>query len=87
MSAPVAGFHPHASGLLVPEAHARERIVCTYEDWKKLDRALAMLDRLALRMQFRCERPRCSPIVKVNTPDGGTVLRCDHADRVFTKAF
>lgn len=86
MSAP-AGFHPHASGLLVPEAHARQRIVVPYEDWKKIDRALAVFNTLELRMQFRCAEPGCSAIVKTSTPDGGTVLRCDHADRVFTKAF
>jgi len=82
------GFRPHASGLIVPDALSRERIVCTHEDWKRIDRALDVLNRLGIRMQFRCERgDRCSPIVKASTPDGGTVLRCDHADRVFTKAF
>lgn len=84
---PPAGFHPHASGLLVPEAHARRRIVCSYADWKKLDRALDALNQLAMRMQFRCEKADCSPIVKVRDAGGGVTLRCDCADRVFTKAF
>lgn len=89
MSGPAvpAGFHEHASGLIVPEAHARKRIVVPEDDWKRIDRALNVLNRLDLRFQFRCELPKCSGIEKVRTPDGGTVLRCDHADRVFTKAF
>ena len=86
MSVP-AGFHEHASGLIVPEAHARRRVVLTYADWKKLDRALQALLPMHLRMQFRCERDDCSPIQKIRNLDGGVTLRCDCTDRVFSKAF
>jgi hypothetical protein len=84
-----AGFRPQAngSGLYVPDELSRKRIVCTYEDWKKLDRALDVLNRLNLRMKFRCERDGCSAITKITTRDGGTVLQCACSDRVFTKAF
>ena len=82
-----AGFHEHASGLIVPEAHARKRIVTTKGDWKKVEQALAILKRVGLRTAFRCENEKCSPVVKSATPDGGTLVRCDCSDRIFTKAF
>lgn len=82
-----AGFHEHASGLIVPEAHARKRVVVSYEDWKRLDRALNVLNRIGLRMMFKCDAPDCSPIVKLRDAGGGATLRCDCTDRVFTKSF
>lgn len=85
MSVP-AGFQAHASGLLVPEAHARTRRVVTHEQWRAIDKALSVMNQLGLRMQFRCEQG-CPSIAKIAQPDGGTVLRCDCTDRVFTKAF
>lgn len=80
-------FHEHASGLMVPENIARTRLVCTKDDWKRIDRAFEVFNRLGVRMQFKCEKSGCSQIVKSRTPDGGTLLRCDCTDRVFTLTF
>lgn len=86
MSHAPAGFLPHASGLLVPEAQARRRVVVSYDDWKKLDRGLEALNQCGLRFQFRCEHG-CKAVEKIRTLDGGTNLRCDCTDRLFTRAF
>lgn len=83
------GFREHASGLIVPEVHARKRIVLTKAEWKLIDKCFALLAFLGLRLQFTCDHPRCAgqPIEKITQGDGSVVLRCEHADRVFSKAF
>lgn len=74
------------AGLFVPDDLSRTRRVVTHADWRAIDRGLDALNRIDLKFQFRCEHG-CPTIEKSRTPDGGTRLRCDCTDRLFTKAF
>ena len=80
-----AGFHEHASGLIVPDFLAREREVWTRADWKILERATKLVASRGLRMFLQCaETPACreTPLARHREPDGGISLRCAHRDRV-----
>lgn len=86
----IAGFHPHASGLLVPEEHAREREVWTKDEWRLMDRVFKLLESRGLEVFLGCTHPDCkgkSPIERRRQPDGGYLLRCPHKDRVFQRVF
>lgn len=76
------------SGLLLPEPLSRDRQVWTRDEWKLLNRAQQLIARKGMRLILKCETPACAdaPITKVREGDG-FLLRCAHADRVFTKAF
>jgi hypothetical protein len=84
-----AGFRRDANGagLIVPEALSRIREVITKDEWKALDRAIRKVlgpREIAFRLECRhhgCPEPR---IQRLPADDGGFVLRCGHADRVFT---
>lgn len=77
------------SGLLVPEEISRERQVWTADEGRLLDRAAKLLHRKGINLKMECQREGCqvAPLSKHQTPGGGFILRCEHADRVFTKAF
>ncbi len=79
---------PNGPGLYVPEPESRARQVWTRDDWKILNRAQKLLQESGVSMILKCDCPSCAtaPIEKIMTPDG-FILRCGHADRVFTKAF
>lgn len=83
------GYSPHASGLLVPDELARVRQVWTRDEWKTLNRATDLLNRKGIKALLKCEHPGCetSPVEKLRRGDGGFILRCAHADRIFQKAF
>lgn len=78
-----------ASGLIVPEDISRAREVWTRDEWKLLDRATKLINAKGMRQLLKCEHPACkdAPIEKIRQPGGGFVLRCAHADRVFTRDF
>lgn len=88
MNAAPHGFRENASGLLVPEEVSRERQVMSWRDWRDLERVTKMLEQRGVVLQMKCSDPRCqrTPIVRHRTPEGGISFRCEHADRVFTKA-
>lgn len=84
------GFH-HApqSGLILPEAVARERQVWTKQEYRLLERLTGMLGQHGVDLLLQCQHPACSktPLEPSRLPDGGFRLRCAHMDRVMTKAF
>ena len=74
-----------ASGLLLPEEYARERIVVARDDFRALDRATKVATRLGMRLFLACAHSACfttAPIERLRRADGGITLRCPHADRV-----
>lgn len=75
-----------ASDLLVPEAHSRQREVWTKDERKLFERAMALLDRRNIRVQFACADCR-EPITKHLKVSGDGVLRCSHKERLLTQAF
>lgn len=79
---------PNGPGLYLPETESRLREVWTKADWKKLNSAQKVCQRSGLSLILRCEHPACqeAPLTKIRTADG-FLLRCGHADRVFTKGF
>lgn len=87
LSAP-AGFKANAAGLLVPEEIARERQVMTWQDWRDLERVTKSLKARGITLQLKCDDPRCqrTPIIRFRTQEGGIGFRCEHADRVYSKA-
>lgn len=87
----VAAAHPelgatsvHPSGLLVPDAVARERYVVTKTEWKTIDRAVRILHAMSLDLELECKKPECRnvPLERIRRPDGTPMLRCPHMDRV-----
>lgn len=84
MDAP-AGYAPHTSGLLVPEAVARTRVVWTRDEWKLIDRAAKVLRERGVATLMRCNEPGCPQRVleAVQLP-GVLVLQCGCTDRVLT---
>lgn len=81
-----AGFLEHASGLIVPEAHALARRVATKQEWRAYEAALKTYKRLSIRVQMACEK-NCGPIVAKRMPDGSANLQCDCTDRIFQAHF
>lgn len=81
------GFARHASGLLVPDEHRREREVWLRSDWRTVDRATKFLESRGLQLYFGCPEPGCqgAPIERMRNLDGGITLRCNHRDRVIPK--
>lgn len=90
MSASAAphGFRENALGLLVPEEISRERQVMSWQDWRDLEKVTKSLERRGIVLQLKCADPRCqkAPIQRVRTAEGGIAFRCEHADRIYTKA-
>lgn len=83
-----AGYASHASGLLVPEAVARRRVVLPRSEWKQIDRAARVLNQHEIATIMRCGREGCpQPILSpVRRHDGSVVLRCGCTDRVLSRA-
>jgi len=78
-----SGFHPHASGLLVPEDVAREREVWTRDEWKALEKVTKFLQGKGVELFMGCTHHDCKklPIERIRRADGGLTLRCAHKDR------
>lgn len=81
------GLSQHASGLYVPDALARRRVVIPKEDWRVLDRAIKVFVRLEMRIAFGCKNRACpAPSVERATQvDGTPLLRCGCTDRVMLR--
>ena len=77
------GFHPHASGLLVPEDKAREREVWTRDEWRLMDRIIRLMRARNLAIVLHCHACKGQEIEVVNQPVNGFTWRCDHKDRIF----
>lgn len=76
----------HASGLYVPEAVSRRRVVLTYQDWSKIERGMKTLARVDVLTAMKCKV--CDgPIARVLLETGQTSLRCGCTDRVVEHAF
>jgi hypothetical protein len=85
-----AGFRRSVdTGLLLPVELSRVREVWTRDERRLLERAVAMLTRKGMRQYLKCDHAACAaaPIERVPAADGGFVLRCAHADRVFTQGY
>lgn len=84
------GFREADSGLVVPEELSRGREVWTKAEAKLLDRTVKLLGSRGLQMMFRCTHARCKsagPITRLRGKGGEMILRCEHLDREFTRAF
>jgi len=81
------GFARHeGSGLYVPEEHKRARETWTYDDWRVLERATAMLDARGVQMFLRCPDVGCeAPMERIRNLDGGITLRCGCKDRIVVR--
>lgn len=78
-----------SSGLLLPVEHSRDREVWTYDDWKRVDRAVAFLKSKGVQIYLRCEHTAAckkEPMDLQRQRDGGITLRCAHKDRVVSKS-
>ena len=82
----VAGFHEHASGLVVPDAVARAREVWTKDELKLLLRALRLMNSRQVRVAFICEACK-QPLQHEKMAEGTPRLRCACKDREFTRRF
>lgn len=85
-----SGFRRHeGSGLLVPEEVSREREVWTRDDLRLIDRATKLLTSRGIQVMFACTDKRCADvkITRVHGLAGDYILRCNHKDRVFQRAF
>lgn len=84
-----AAFREHASGLVVPADLSRDRQVWTKAEATLLDRTVKLLGSRGLIIMFRCTHERCqkAPIERQRGAGGEMILRCEHMDRVFTRAF
>lgn len=73
------------SGLIVPEEHSRVREVLTWQEWRTIEKATAILSAHGVKMFLGCEKAECKsePMTRFRRPDGGITLRCAHADREF----
>lgn len=76
-----------ASGLILPEAHARERQVWTKDEAKLLERATRLIESRGIEFFLRCRHSEChnEPMTRVLAPDGGLILRCAHMDRILSR--
>lgn len=83
------GFRTHASGLIVPEEHSRQREVFTRDEVRLIERAVKLLASRSVAVFFGCEEDTCrkSPIERIRHSDGGLILRCNHKDRVLMRSF
>lgn len=77
------------SGLILPDELSRERQVWTKGEWRLLSRATEMLSAHGIDLLLQCKNERCrkQPLAPSWLPDGSFQLRCEHADRIMTKAF
>ena len=83
-----AGFREApASGLIVPEAHSREREVWTRDEWKLMERMSKLLRSRHITVFLRCDEPGClkEPMVLVRRATGGISLQCTHKTREFRR--
>lgn len=86
---PEPAFREHESGLMVPTELSRERQVWTTQEAALLNRVTKLIGSRGMIMMFRCTHERCqkAPIERQRAPGGDMILRCEHMDRVFTRAF
>lgn len=73
---------------MVPAELSRDREVWTWDEWRLLERATKFLEGKGLRVYFGCTEPACRfrPLARVRGADGSIVFRCEHKDRVISKA-
>lgn len=79
-------FGKHASGLYVPEALTRRRVVIPKKDWKGADRMFAFFN---ARIAFKCKNESCEdPVIREveRQADGSRIFRCGCTDRVLSKS-
>ncbi len=89
-SSPRTGFRRStSSGLIVPEELSRAREVWTRDEWKLFERFTKLAESRGLRLFLGCREESCrkAPIERIRQKDGSILLRCEHKDRVLTKAF
>jgi hypothetical protein len=82
------GFKEHASGLMVPEAHARRREVWTKHDRRAYEQTIAFLKARGVSLMLKCGNPSCDDpklVASVNNA-GHTVLQCGCTARELTTA-
>lgn len=80
------GFHPSASGLVVPEDLARDREVWTRDEWRLVDRVLKLMRSRNLAVVLHCNDQRCKGAEITVLPAGaGFRWQCDHKTRVFNR--
>lgn len=81
------GFTEHESGLIVPNALKRRRVVLPKADWKILDRAVKVFVHLGVTVGFQCKNERCEDrnVVRATQVDGTPVMRCGCTDRVLSR--
>lgn len=89
MSASMDGFALHGSGLLVPEEFKREREVWRKDEVKAVTKALKMLEDRGLEVLIGCPSVTCrkAPIERLRNLDGSITMRCEHKDRILSRAF
>lgn len=87
MSLP-AGFRESESGLILPEAHARQRQVWTRDEAKLLERTTKLLESRGIALYLGCPHHRCTgkPLERIRAADGGLILRCEHMDRHLSRS-
>ena len=83
------GFALHDSGLLVPEEFKRIREVWTKDETKSVMKALTLLEKRGLAVLIGCPNDTCrkAPIERVRNLDGSITMRCEHKDRILSRAF
>lgn len=83
------GFAPHASGLLVPEEFKRDREVWIDAESKAVMKALTLLESRGVAVFLGCADARCTtaPLERHRNLDGSITLRCNHKDRLLSRAF
>ena len=86
---PPSGFRRSGtdSGLILPEAIAREREVWTKAEWMTINRAFKLLESRGVHIYLKCTKAGCehAPMESVRQSGGTYLLRCDHKDRVFQR--
>lgn len=75
------------SGLYLPPAESRTRIVLTRTLWKLLDRLTLELHKLGIQVSLECTHVACkgAKFEAARLHDGSYRLRCPHADYVMVK--
>jgi hypothetical protein len=85
-------FDKRGSGLLVPDRiSTRDRKVWTRAEGRTIERALELLKRSGDDFQIHCPHEQCKAShgkVEIGREADGTIVwRCNHLDRIFSRAF
>lgn len=85
MGAPERAFGKHASGLYVPDALVRRRVVIRKRDWQGADRMFAFFN---AQIAMRCKNRACEdPVIREveRQADGSRIFRCSCTDRILSR--